>query len=222
MYRLHVQFPTDLIGVHLSESIEPVEIKGDANMPLGAPVQQQQHEACDEQASLENMNRLLEAIVESIGELESRRSKSLSELQQAAVEIAVIVANNIVRRAISADNYGVVDLVNEVISRLGAEKTVTIYLHPNDHRLFEEQLKKEEKTLHEVAARIQVNADPNLQPGECYADAGDFGLLSTIEQQLTDIRQMLLEGLEDAEAERRKARSTSEIIRRFPDRRETT
>ena len=221
MYRLHVQFPTDLIGVHRSESIEPVEIEGGVNEPFGAPAQQQQDEACDEQESLENMNRLLEAFVESIDELESRRSQSLSELQQAAVEIAVIVANNIVRRAISADDYGVVDLVNEVISRLGAEKTVTVYLHPNDHRLFEEQLKKSEKTLHAVAARVQVKTDPKLQPGDCYADAGDFGLLSTIEQQLTDLRQMLLEGLDDAEVGRRKARSASEIIRRFPDRRET-
>lgn len=221
MYRLHVQFPTELVGVHHSESIEAVEIKGDTNVPAGTPAQQQEAEAHDKQESLENLNRLLEAFVESIAEVEERRSQALLEFQQAAVEIAVLVANNIVRRAISANDYDVVDVVNEVISRLGAEKSVTVYLHPNDHRLFEEELKKEEKTLREVAARIQVRADPKLQPGDCYADAGDFGLLSTIEQQLTDLRQMLLEGLEDAEVERRKARSTSEIIRRFPDRRET-
>lgn len=219
MYLLSIQFQSDLIGVHGSES-EPVEIDGGTNVAQDTPAQQLADEARDEQETLEDIKRLLEACVESIDELESRRSQTLSELQQAAVEIAVIVANNIVRRAISAGDYGVEDVVNEVISRLGAEQTVTVYLHPEDQRLFEERFNKEE-ALREVAAKIQFRADPQLQPGDCYADAGDFGLLSTIEQQLTDLRQMLLEGLEDAEVERRKARSTSEIIRHFPDRRET-
>ena len=124
------------------------------------------------------------------------------------------------RRAISASDYNVEDVVQEVISRLGAEKTVTVYLHPDDQELFEAQWNGKESSR-EVAARIQIKSDSNLQRGDCYADAGDFGLLTTVEQQLADLRQMLLEGLEDAEVERRQARSTGEGIRRFPDRRET-
>ncbi len=225
MNLLRIRFHAELIGIRSNESAEPVEIVSNGDIPHDAARQEEtpdEHQAgiCREHEALENATELLESVVEAIEELEARRSQSLAELQQAAVEIAVIVAANIVRRAISAHDYDVAGVVQEVISRLGAEKPVTVYLHPQDQQLFE-SLWSQEGTSREVAARIQIEADSKLQQGDCYADAGDFGLLSTVEQQLGDLREMLLEGLEDAEVERRKARSTTEIIRRFPDRRET-
>ena len=64
-------------------------------------------------------------------------------------------------------------------------------------------------------------ADAKLPRGACHAEGGDFGIISTLEHQLTETRQCFLEGLEDAQVERRNVPTEDQTMRRFPDRRET-
>ena len=74
-------------------------------------------------------------------------------------------------------------------------------------------------TSSECAIRLQ--ADPAMQCGDCRAESGDVSIAYHLKDQLAEIRDHLLQGLEGAEIERRRTPPADKVLRRFPDRRAT-
>jgi flagellar biosynthesis/type III secretory pathway protein FliH len=162
----------------------------------------------------------LAAIDEQLQEIEQRRRESLVEMQQAAVELAVSIAARLVHEKIRADDFAVEDLVGALLQRCETSGPVEIHLHPADLELFERRTQGQTRPGIKHGSYTLV-ADGSLERGDCRVDAGDFGILSKLELQLSEMRQHLLECLDDAQVERRRTQTGTRAIRRFPDRRET-
>ena len=169
-------------------------------------------------ADAARVEELLLEIVEGIHELEARRSRSLVELQQVAVELAVAVASHVIREKLEAGEMGVDRLVRDAISRLSPDDPMRIHVNPLDEAELAGALKDQ---LDAGTRSTVIVADPDVPRGGCQVTAGDFGLLSTLQQRLETIRESLLQGIEHAQTERRKTRAGDGGVRRFPERRQT-
>lgn len=167
----------------------------------------------------EELRMLLGSLEESVQEAEQIRRQSLAEFQQLAVELAVTIAGELVFRAIDADHFDVGGLVNAAVARLGLDAPLSVAMHPADVQLLKSQ-ETEEPPLWQTGT-LSLCPDATLPRGHCRATNGATVLLSEFAPRLEEIRDSLLEGLDDAQIERRKAAGIGSALKRFPDRRET-
>lgn len=163
---------------------------------------------------------LLEAVLQAVAALEARRRDSLAELQQAVIELAVAIASQLTYRIIEAGEFAVEKMVEDAVSRLPVAEHVTIRLHPQDLALFHERLKSVPAAALD-ARLLTLAADPQVPRGGCLAELPEQGILCDLELLLGDLHTELMEGLSDAQVERRRAQGADRGLRRFPDRRET-
>jgi len=163
---------------------------------------------------------LLESIQQTVAALEERRRESLVELQQAVVELSVAIASQLTYQAIEAGEFAVEKMVADAVSRLPVAEHVTLRLHPDDLKLYQERLKS--IPAESLDARsLNLQADPQVSRGGCLAELPEQGILCDIELLLGDLHTELMEGLSDAQVERRRSQGADRSLRRFPDRRET-
>lgn len=163
---------------------------------------------------------LLNTLLSAVQELDERRRESLRELQQAAVELSIAIASQLLRRAIDAGQFGVRELVEDALHRLPASGPVQVSLHPADLQQLQSQLAA--RAPHILAGReVRFRPDPTLERGSCRADLPEEGILSDLHLSLGDLHEELMEGLADAQAEHRRTPGSDRSVRRVPDRRET-
>lgn len=167
---------------------------------------------------IDDVRRLLAAVEVAIAEAEVARIQSLDELQQLAVELSIMIAAELVGRAIDQDALDVSGLVREAVAQLGLAAPLTITLHPADVA----QLESLGSTVGTswLDENIRIEANPALPRGHCQATNGPRALLSEIGPRLESIRAALLEGLNDAQIERRHAAGLGTPLKRFPERRD--
>jgi len=163
---------------------------------------------------------LMDRLIEALDELEARRQQSIIELQQVAVELAVRVAESLTRAAIAKDEFAVEELVKRAIEKLGLGGPVRIYLNPEDLALLSRRLSTQPDRLNRDT-RIELVSSPEVERGDCIAEAGEVMVASQLELRLEELRQDLLDALEHAQVERRRASAPDRPLGRFPDRRQT-
>ena len=181
-------------------------------------VQSNSHERIEEEWNA--LRQMMSGIGEAIQELELRRQNSLQELQQVAIELAIEIAAALVHDKVQRDEFPVEKQVEAIVNELGSQAAVTLKMHPDDLSLLNRRLDGREAPWNDKTDLTLV-ADASLARGECRAEAGDFGMMANLEQQLTEIRKQLLENMNDAQDERRQSQANDRGMRRFPDRRET-
>ncbi len=173
----------------------------------------------DESATnLDRLEQLLEEILEGVQQLDEKHHRSLGELQRIAVELSVAIASHLVKEKLDVGESGVESLVEEAISRLAPWEPIVIHINPLDEAALKATWKDQ---LTAGLSTLTFTVDEQLPRGACRATAGDFGLLSTMEQRLATIRDNLLQGIAYAQIERRKDGTDGGSLRRFPDRRQT-
>jgi hypothetical protein len=164
--------------------------------------------------------QLLDSITHTLADLETRRRESLTVLQQAVVELSVAMASQLTYRIIESGEFAVEKMVQDAVSRLPAAEHVTLRLHPDDLALFHQRLKAIPAAALD-ARSLHLTADPAVARGGCLAELPEQGILCDIEMLLGDLHTELMEGLSDAQVERRRTQGSNRSLRRFPDRRET-
>ncbi|QDU40251.1 flagellar assembly protein H [Maioricimonas rarisocia] len=163
---------------------------------------------------------MLESINEAVEEFEARRKQSLEELQLLAVELAVAAASNLVAQAIDRGEYGIEQLVKDAVGKLGMEQPITISLHPEDIQLLDRRTEGEAVPWRD--GRITLRPETGIQRGDCRAETGDGRILiAEMSARLAEMRRHWLEGLDDAQIERRRPAGSDRGLQRFPNRRET-
>jgi hypothetical protein len=167
-----------------------------------------------------DLRPLIEALAQSIADLDEQRRQSLGELQQAAIELSVAIASRLVNRVIDAGEFGVRELVEEAVQRLPASGPIQVRLQPADLQQLQRLLATESPQL--LAGReVRFTPDTSLARGCCRAELPEEGILSDLHLSLGDLHEELMEGLADAQVERRRTQAADRSLRRFPDRRET-
>ena len=128
-----------------------------------------------------------------IREVTEQNRLQLAELSQAAIEMAVLMAEKMVGQQIASGTYAVDQIVNEAVERMSAEERLTVRLHPEDLRLLETILG--DVTPGDSQQHVTLRADASLVRGDCLVEAANHGLLSSVSKQLADMRSSLLESL---------------------------
>jgi flagellar biosynthesis/type III secretory pathway protein FliH len=164
-----------------------------------------------------HIQSLLGELIATVQDLEERRSQSISELQQLAIDLAVTVASAVAETAISQEEHGIDTLVQQAIKRMGVGDALVVGLHPRDVALLQKKLAETGSPWPENT--VDIVADDSLDPGSVRVTRDGTGLLSRVQSRLSDIRRHLIEGLDDAQIERRNATGTDSLLRRFPNRR---
>lgn len=164
-----------------------------------------------------HIQSLLTEVLSAVEELEQRRAHSLSELQQLAIDLAITVASAVAETAISREEHGVDVLVEQAIQRMGIGGPLVVAVHPRDAALLKARMAASGSLWPEQS--VQLQEDQSLEPGSVRITRDGTGLLSRVQSRLSDIRRHLIEGLDDAQIERRNAAGTDSLLRRFPNRR---
>jgi flagellar biosynthesis/type III secretory pathway protein FliH len=185
-----------------------------------AAAKEREQQKLQEQAAVE---QALAGIAEAASGLTHRRNDLLAEMQKVAVELAMAVATRVTYDKLQSDHFAIEELVHAVVSRLAPAGPVQIRMHPDDIALLNRRLGDERLSAGRFAehSEIRLIPDESLRRGDCTADAGDVSFASSLEEQLSGIRQHLLRNLTDAQTERRKAAAGDRELRRSPDRRQT-
>lgn len=209
----HVRFTAPLTGVTLACAAVPGASTDGANP---APPHAR-HDANDSGAA-GNVANLISELVDRVDELESRRREIADELHHIAVDLAVAVSEKVLLQQLDAGTFPVADMVASMLEQTQWSGPVTVILNPADLKLLEQQLAGTQASLPDSPS---VVADPGFPRGRVHVTAGDQGTFYDTSLQLAEIRQRLLEKLDEAEIERRIPRASDSELRRFPDRRAT-
>lgn len=186
---------------------------------LGEPADDDAKPVRNPQAEQEaqRIQNLLNELIASVQELEERRAQSISELQQLAIDLAITVASAVAETAIQQQEHGIDILVQQAIQRMGVGDPVVVGLHSSDVALLKKKTAGADQPWPEQT--VSIVADDSLEPGSVRVTRDGTGLLSRVQSRLSDIRRHLIEGLDDAQIERRNAAGTDSLLRRFPNRR---
>jgi flagellar biosynthesis/type III secretory pathway protein FliH len=190
MFLRHIQFTSHLTGIQTDAAmVQDKNTSGKHNEHPPNETEEQELAALTRQTKT-----VLESVQRSLDSIAAQQRVADSELARGTVELAIVIAEHVVRRAIRAEDYGVEEIVSQAVARMAGQDAVTIYLNPTDiQRLEQLQASSDQYEFHDW----NIQADKSLNRGDCYADAGDVGILTTLEQHLTGLRQWLLEGLDD-------------------------
>lgn len=174
-----------------------------------------------ESSDLSAMQTLTEALTEcsfQLDEASGIRVQNLRELQDLAVEIGIAVASRIVHEAIEAGQFNIRGLVQQAIDACAVHGTGRVWLHPADFAVLQQRLAEEPAT---GWAGIEILEDTSLARGGCRVESPDQAVRYGVSSHLAEMRRHLLEGLDDAEIERRDTSGDGQRLRRHPDRRRT-
>ncbi|MEZ6095640.1 MAG: FliH/SctL family protein [Pirellulaceae bacterium] len=160
----------------------------------------------------EQVQQLLEHLAMQVEEIAAARRQSLAELQELAVRLAVRIARSIIATEVPDDVARIEKLAEQAIVYFDGADELTLRVHP--------ELLAQLQHNHQPSLQgLQIEGDPTLSPGDCRIDGVDSTLMVDIEHKLSQIEQKLMEGLADAQTERRTTGERDRSLQRFPDRR---
>jgi hypothetical protein len=168
--------------------------------------------------SPEQFAELMASMTDAIGELEKKRKNNLTELQEATVELATIVASRVVRTAVDRGDYRIDELARELLAKCSIDEPVRMLLNPADLAVIQAEIHTNPALLDRP---VDLRGDLTIGRGQCRVVSGSRTLIADWRTHLQDIRAVLHEELEHAQIERRGAHETDQRVKRFPDRRET-
>lgn len=169
---------------------------------------------------LSYLQQLLNEVGFSIEELQQQHRDTLTELQQASIELAVSAASWIVGAAIDANQFAIDDLVQAMVDRLNTDEPIRVMMNPDDAELLN-MLRNSADAKEFAAANVEYVKDTQLKRGEVRAESARLTLMTDMDERLADIRQIWLENLNDTQTERRADDPAGRGLRRFPERRHT-
>jgi len=133
---------------------------------------------------------LLPALKSLVQELTTAKQVWLKQWEATALDVAVAIAEKVIRRELSQSPEISADLVKETLQLAAGNGEINIRLNPDDlnsmengQSLLVDELKK--------LARSQIAADPNLQRGDCIVETTFGSIDNRIDTQLQRIRDEL-------------------------------
>jgi hypothetical protein len=156
----------------------------------------------------------LETIEMMVQEIAVARQQSLGEIQQLTVRLAVKIARAVMLQDLPEDTQRIERLTEMAMGYLSESAEATIRVHPKIHASLEHE--------HSGVLRrdsLRFVADDTVAIGDCRVEGDAFTLFAGVDDKLKQIEKKLLEGLSDAQIERRTSGTSDRKLQRFPDRR---
>jgi flagellar assembly protein FliH len=106
------------------------------------------------------------------------------------IEMCLSISRHIVRRELTTDSNQLSQLIDTLLREASAEHTLTVYVHPDDLNLLENNL--DLKSLAELSGRtFSLKPDVHLERGGCRLESDIQILDASIEKQFSFIEQVL-------------------------------
>lgn len=132
--------------------------------------------------------QLLESIIH---EVHSQRDEWLAVADRQTLELAIAIAEHIVRATVAHDSTVAVRLTRETLELVSGTQSATVFVNPQD---LEEHYSTLQMALNQtrLGDRLQLVADDNMSRGGCRLET-EFGCIDqSIETQLARIAEELL------------------------------
>jgi flagellar biosynthesis/type III secretory pathway protein FliH len=136
------------------------------------------------------VERAVAGMTEAVQAFHSERRHILAEMQQALTELALAITGRLLHVKISADDFAVESLVQQVVEKLGVTEQVTVRLNPTDLALLHKRL-GDRTLVVDAGSQMQFVPDQSLDRGDCVASAGDLSVSSRLRDKLAEIRALL-------------------------------
>ncbi len=146
-------------------------------------------------AALKESDATRRALERLQAELTAQRDAIALEAERHLVELAVAIARRLVRLQLALQPEALQEIVQQALTKIGRADAAVIRVHPDAlGRLDREAL---QLTPAAQGVRwIRLEADPQLQPGECIVATGQRLVDARIDSQLDWIEQALLRAIE--------------------------
>ena len=168
--------------------------------------------ACDEgfkkgyeegmRRGLDMLADLIKKAEELVGEMSRARQQALQELEPEIVSLACDVAGKIVKKSVEIDPETVLRVTKEAILNAGSEPPVSLRVNPGDLEVISQRLNQ----LRELCGHdICLQGDDGVSKGGCIVESPAGSVDGTIETQLANIKEQLMEILTTVREETAKA-----------------
>lgn len=154
-------------------------------------VQAHEQQIRELQQDLDCLKPTLARMGDTCGQLAQQQQQRIGEMRDLAIELSVAIASQILHVSLEAGNFGVEQLVKQVVDHLGDAGTVEIFLHPEDLKLLHFRLGDELDAFVRQQG-VSLQTDSTLSRGDCRGEAGDCKALSHVRTQLESMRDGLL------------------------------
>ena len=127
--------------------------------------------------------------------LDEARESALAELSRTSVDLAVRIASVLLKVELDAGHYDIEKIVRSSLSWSGVGRgACTVHLHPQDvARLTSVPMRK----------LTEVEADPEITPGNCHVTTPQGVLVRDVEECLVAIREKLLGAADESGTDER-------------------
>lgn len=189
---------------------------------VARPTEEEQRQNREQQLIAQNkaLQETLDALQDTLVEHEQRRQDSLLELQQIAVELAVMAASHVVHAELDRETLGVENMVGNIIDQIGVLQTAVVRLHPSDLQSLQAALKNRSPSWDEQLIKLLPDTNVSRGGARLETESGRI-VVSDVVTRLEHIRDEWMENIDDTQTERRELSQNAGSMRRFPDRRET-
>jgi flagellar biosynthesis/type III secretory pathway protein FliH len=133
----------------------------------------------------------------TLQELYADRHKQLTDLQNLAVELAVVAAGRLLFREIDEDRFAVEEMVRDMARQLVDDKPVAIHLNPKDLHQMQRRLGSRLLFPDDDAAPKLV-PDTGVDRGACVVEGSRDSFAHDPAAELTRMREELLERMAHA------------------------
>lgn len=139
------------------------------------------------------------ALVEEVGRV---RKQALEGLEPEVVSLACEIAEKIVKKSVEVDPETVVRITKEALQNAGAQPPITLRVNPQDLEAVSQRLDQ----LRELCGHdVDLEKDSGVSRGGCIVESPAGSVDGTLETQLENIKEQLLELLTSVREETRKA-----------------
>lgn len=147
-------------------------------------------EAAGRGHAMTEMQPVIERSARAVAELASYKPNLRKRAEADTVKLALAIARRVLRREIAADPDALRGLVVAALEKLQAQEVARVKAHPG-------QTSQVAACLRNVAPnlRIEVTADPSLQPGALIFETNHGNLDASVESQLQEIERGLTDRL---------------------------
>ncbi len=127
----------------------------------------------------QRLQTVLPAVRDSVSGIQQERVRLLQAWERQLIQLAVAIAERIVRRELTQQPEITIDLIRETLELAAGSTTLKLRLHPADQQALQEPLQALLARCGE-STRLEAVADPAIEQGGCIVDT-EYG---TIDQQI--------------------------------------
>jgi len=146
------------------------------------------------EAQRQQVQRVLAAIAAEVRALQQRNERSLYELRQVALELAMAVSSRILHERIEEGRFAIERMIDGALAEIDPRRPLTVALHPEDLELLAQRVDSNTATW-APPAELQLVPDPTLARASCRIEGPRCEYLVDANLLLEETRQFLLDHL---------------------------